>query len=95
MVTEYIQGAIAFVLVLALTAVALLEQVQGRPFSEPLTLSSLTALAVGFYFGRSGQVAQRAAAAQAADHALAGVATARVLQEPTPPPAAPPAQPQP
>lgn len=90
--TEYIQGGIAAVLVLALTTVAILEQLQGRPFAEPLTLSSLTALAVGFYFGRSGQTAQRAAAAQSAQAALAGVQTATALQQGHTPPATPPAQ---
>lgn len=76
---EYVQGAIAGSLVLGLVAIGVVEAVQGKPFSEPLTLSGLALAAVSYYFGQAGKTANRVAAAQGAANAIAGVTAAAVV----------------
>lgn len=53
MVTEVVQGLIALLLVAILGGIALLEVMNGKPFSEPTTLAALAGVAVGFYYGQA------------------------------------------
>lgn len=59
MVTELFQGIIAAMTVGILGAIALVEVLNGRPFSEPTTLAALAGAAVGFYFGQRNQRRQQ------------------------------------
>lgn len=59
MVTEVIQGVIASLLVSILGAIALIEAIMGRQFSEPTTLAALAGAAVGFYYGQRNQRRQQ------------------------------------
>lgn len=61
MITEVIQGVIAGMLVGILGAIALIETLGGRTFSEPTTLSALGGAAVGFYYGQRNQRRQQEA----------------------------------
>jgi hypothetical protein len=59
MITEIVQGLIALLLIVMLGGIAVIEAMNGRPFSEPTTLSALAGAAVGFYFGQRNQRRQQ------------------------------------
>lgn len=72
MITEIIQGLIALLLVGMLGGIALLETLNGKPFSEPTTLSALAGAAVGFYFGQRNQRRQQETINTLADRIVNG-----------------------
>ena len=59
MVTEVVQGLIAIMLIAFLGGIAILEVLNGKPFSEPTTLAALSGAAVGFYYGQARQRRQQ------------------------------------
>lgn len=59
MVTEVIQGVIAAALVAILGTIAVIEAMNGKPFSEPTTIAALAGAAVGFYYGQRNQRRQQ------------------------------------
>lgn len=83
MVTELIQGLIAAVVLGSMAAIAIVEAVDGRPFSEPTTLGALAGAVVGFYF--------RSSATRQLTRVVNGGSEQQVAsQTPSTPPAMPP-----
>jgi hypothetical protein len=52
MVTEIIQGIIAVLLVGPLGAIAIIDVLSGKPFSEPATLAALAGVVATYYYGQ-------------------------------------------
>lgn len=57
--TEVIQGILAIMLVGFLGGIALVEVLNNKPFSEPITLAALSGAAIGFLFAQRNQRRQQ------------------------------------
>lgn len=72
MITEVIQGIIAAMAVGSLVAIAIIDVLLNRTFTEPTTLSALAGAAVGFYYGQRNQRRQQEVISAMTDRIING-----------------------